>query len=121
LSSCEEVIRRLSPWARDSVHYDMSRSPTPGELRPPPPSLSDTEPGLFDDLQLGHDDSPSQVSQPTDPVAQMSQETVPDFDSSGGFFADEPHYPWPIVVAVVAPLLVAAALLVGSVVLKALQ
>ncbi|REK09407.1 MAG: serine/threonine protein kinase [Planctomycetota bacterium] len=122
LSSCEEVIRRLAPWARDSVHGDISRSPGSAQLRAPAPSLSDTEPGLFDDLPLGGtDESPSQISQPTDPVAHAGQETVPDFRDSGGFLSEEPQYSWPVVAAVVVPLLLGAAVLVGSIALKALQ
>jgi eukaryotic-like serine/threonine-protein kinase len=119
LRTCDEVVQRLAPWARDSVRYDISQSA--GSGRAPAPSLSDTQPGLFDDFQINQDESPSQISQPTDPVASAAQETVPDFTRSPGFIRDEPATSWPIVVAVVAPLLVAAGALITSVALKALQ
>jgi serine/threonine protein kinase len=119
LASADEVIRRLAPWARDAVKYDVNQPSASGELRPVVPSLSDTEPGLFDDLPLGADESPSQLSQPTDPVAQAAQETVPDFSRSPGFIPDEGQSSWFVAAAVVAPLLLAAAVLVASLVLKA--
>ncbi len=72
LQTCDEVVQRLAPWARDSVRYDISKTPPGGHPRRTP-SLSDTQPGLFDDLPGGQtDESPSQMSQPTDPVASAA-------------------------------------------------
>ncbi len=119
LQSTEEVVRRLAPWARDSVKYDISQSS--GSGRGQQPSLSDTEPGLFDDLPFNQDESSSQVSQPTDPVASAGQETVPDFRRSPGFVQEEPTTSWPLVAVVVTPLILAAGALVTSILLKALQ
>jgi serine/threonine protein kinase len=121
LQSADEVIFRLAPWARDAVKYDVSQPSGTGELRPPGPTMSDTEPGLFDNLQIVQgDESPSQISQPTDPVASGSEETVPDFSNTPGFIPDEPHYSWYVVAAVVVPLLLAAGVLVASLALKAI-
>ncbi|MEX0678920.1 MAG: serine/threonine-protein kinase [Pirellulales bacterium] len=121
LPTCDAVIRRLAPWASDAVHYDVSQPSGSGALRPAAPALSDTEPGLFDELPIEPiDESPSQLSQPTDPVAQATQETVPDFSRTPGFNPDEPHSSWFVVAAVVVPLLLAATLLVASIALKAL-
>ncbi len=120
LQTAADVVRRLAPWAHDSVNYDAEQ-PTSQELRAIAPSLSDTQPGLFDDLPLGHtDDSASQMSQPTDPVAAATQETLPDFQGFPDLVADEPQYSWPVVVAVLVPLVLAAGALVASVVLKAM-
>jgi serine/threonine protein kinase len=119
LQTADEVIRRLAPWAKDAVRYEVNPPSAAGELREVAPSLSDTEPGLFDDLPIGADESTSQLSQPTDPVAQAAQETVPDFDRAPGFATDEPQSSWLLVAAVIVPLLLAAGVLVASVVLKA--
>jgi len=119
LQTADDVIRRLAPWARDSVKYEPGKSGS-GPLRPVAPSLSDTEPGLFDDLPLGNsDDSPSQISQPTDPVAQAAQDTVPDFAAMPSFIADEPPYNWLVVTAVLLPIVLAAGALVVSMALRA--
>jgi serine/threonine protein kinase len=119
LQSCEEVVRRLAPWARDAVKYDIAQTPT--ATRTKAPSLSDTQPGLFDDFQINQDESPSQISQPTDPVASAAQETLPDFSRTPGFIPDEPATNWAVVVAVVVPLLAAAGALITSIALKALS
>jgi serine/threonine protein kinase len=117
LQSCAEVVRRLAPWARDAVKYDIS--PSAGTTRTKAPSLSDTQPGLFDDFQINQDESPSQISQPTDPVASAAQETLPDFSRTPGFISEEPATNWLVVTAVIAPLLLAAGALVASIAIKA--
>lgn len=119
LQSCEEVVQRLAPWARDAVKYDIAQSPNAGRTKAP--SLSDTQPGLFDDFQLNQDESPSQISQPTDPVASAAQETLPDFSRTPGFIPDEVATNWAVVAAVVLPLLLAAGALITSIALKALS
>ncbi len=120
LRSCDEVVRRLAPWACESVKYDITMPSKPaGNVSP---SLSDTAPGLFDELQVGQDESPSQVSQRTDPVASAAQETMPDFTRASSFISeDEPTVSLPVLVAVVAPLLLAAGALLTGIVIKALQ
>lgn len=121
LRSGEEVVARLAPWAVDSVASDDpgSTSDTAGTLRPVAPSLSDTQPGLFDDWSLAHDPSSSQVSQRTDPVASAQHETLPDLDRPATRIPDEPEYSWTLALAVLVPLLLAAGLLVASIGLKA--
>jgi serine/threonine protein kinase len=118
LRSAEEVVARLAPWAVDSVTAEELGSRL-GSLRPVAPSISDTQPGLFDDLSLAHDPSSSQVSQRTDPVASAQHETLPDMDRPATHIADEPEYSWTLALAVLVPLLLAAGLLVASVGLKA--
>lgn len=118
LRSAEEVVARLAPWAVDSVTAEELGSRL-GSLRPVAPSISDTQPGLFDDLSLAHDPSSSQVSQRTDPVASAQHETLPDMDRPATLIPDEPEYSWTLALAVLVPLLLAAGLLVASVGLKA--
>jgi serine/threonine protein kinase len=118
LATTDEVIRRLAPWAKDAVRYEVNPPSATGELRPVVPSLSDTEPGLFDDLPSA-DESPSQLSQPTDPVAQAAQETVPDFNRAPGFIPEDESSSWLVAAVVIVPLILAAGVLVVSVVLKA--
>lgn len=120
LKTCDDVVRRLAPWASDSVKYDITQSVKPATA--PAPSLDDTAPGLFDELQVGQDESPSQISQRTDPVASAAQETLPDFTRSPGFIpADEPTVSLPVLIVVVTPLLLAAGALLTSIAIKALQ
>lgn len=119
--TCEEVIRRLAPWSKNSVEGGVTRTPATADSPSPSPTpaLADTDPGLFDDLKIGQDESPSQLSQPTDPVASATQETMPDLTQTPGFFGPEPRSSWLVVAAVVVPLLLAGTLLVASIVLKA--
>jgi serine/threonine protein kinase len=119
LRTCDEVVRRLAPWASDSVKYDITQPARPAGTAVP--SLDDTAPGLFDELQVGQDESPSQISQRTDPVASAAQETLPDFTRSPGFIPDEPTVSLPVLIAVVTPLLLAAGALLTSIAIKALQ
>ncbi len=119
LRSCDDVVRRLAPWASDSVKYDITQSVKATSAAAP--SLDDTAPGLFDELQVGQDESPSQFSQRTDPVASAAEETLPDFTRSPGFIpADEPTVSLPVLIAVVTPLLLAAGALLTSIAIKAL-
>jgi len=120
IHTCDDVVRKLAPWASDSVKYDITQSVK--TTNSAAPSLDDTAPGLFDELQVGQDESPSQISQRTDPVASAAQETLPDFTRSPGFIpADEPTVSLPVLIAVVAPLLLAAGALLTSIAIKALQ
>ncbi len=131
IASCDEVVARLAPWAIDSVaslnEAGRSSASSPAALRPVLPTMSDTEPGVFDDFPIVPDDSPSQISQRTDAVASAGHETVPDemlprlgqrpLAATGA----KRDYPLGLVLLVVVPLLLAAGLLVASVVLKAIS
>jgi serine/threonine protein kinase len=123
IQSTDEVVRRLAPWAADSVisgDLVQPASQASNALRPALPSLSDTQPGLFDDLPLAAEESPSQISQRTDPVASAEHETLPDLHHVPGLLGDEePEYSKLLVATVLTPLVVAAGLLVASVLLKA--
>jgi serine/threonine protein kinase len=124
IQSAAEVVERLAPWAGDSVAAavrDAGQAPpqSGAALRPELPSQSDTQPGWFEDL-LGGDDSPSQVSQRTDPLASAEHETLPDMDEEPKLAPAEPHFPLALAVMVLGPVLVAAGVLLASVVIKAL-
>ncbi len=126
IQSATDVIKRLAPWAKESIATaaDDLGSPAPSgsaALRPFLPSLSDTQPGLFDEIAGSHDESPSQVSQRTDPVASAENETLPDLDPAPELIPPEADFPLTLTLVVVVPLLLAAVLLVGSIVIKALQ
>jgi serine/threonine protein kinase len=118
LRSGDEVVARLAPWAVDSVTSE-DLGARPDALRHVAPSLSDTQPGLFDDFSLAQDPGSSQVSQRTDPVASAQHETLPDLERPATLIADEPEYSWTLALAVLVPLLLAAGLLLASVGLKA--
>jgi serine/threonine protein kinase len=122
IQSPDEVIARLAPWAKDSVTTGELGQPIPstgGPLRPILPALSDTQPGLFDDLGSAHDESPSQVSERTDPVASAQHETLPDMDRRASLSPEDPEYSWTLALVVLVPLLLAAGLLVASIAIKA--
>jgi serine/threonine protein kinase len=124
IATAEGVVERLLPWALDAVAPDATGrpiAPVSGGLRPILPSVSDTQPGLFDDLSSGHDESPSQVSQRTDPLASADLETIPDMLPTHELIPDEPEYSWTLALAVLVPLLVASGLLVASLVLTAMR
>jgi len=121
-----EVAQRLAPWAADSVTAEFKDFGTPAAatgapLRPSLPSMSDTEPGLFDDLPLNQEESPSQISQRTDPVASADFETVSDLDDRPALIAEPPTFPLGLTLLVVVPLLAAATLLVTSMVILAVR
>jgi serine/threonine protein kinase len=126
ISTCEEVVQRLAPWAHDAV------ATTIGDLVPTAPmraraaeAIGDTQPGLFDDLPFGQDDSASQISQRTDAVTSSRHETLPDEIVAPAPLRPIPveshsRYPVLLTLLVVIPLLLAGSLLVASMVLKAL-
>jgi serine/threonine protein kinase len=119
----DEVVRRLAPWAADSVKTAVGEAGTAagqGPLRPMTPDQADTQPGWFDDVDGLDEDSPSQVSQRTDPVASAEHETLPDIGRSTGPVAPEPDFPLTLTVLVLGPLLIAAGVLLASVAIKAL-
>ncbi len=77
--------------------------------------------GFFGDPVEAIEESPSQISQATDPVNASLEETVPEYlqrrDQARRLHALSPLI---IVLLVLVPLMLAAAILVASVVLKAL-
>lgn len=121
IQTAAEVVTRLAPWATDFVATDDlgQAASGGGPLRPILPSLSDTQPGLFDDLPLGLDESSSQFSQRTDPVASSGHETLPNLVPRPGATPPQPQYSWALALVVLVPLLLAAGLLVASVAIKA--
>ncbi len=82
----EEVVRRLAPWAGDTLKVppvvakataaQFSFTPKPGPIAP---GLGDTLPDFPDSDSQGlqKQDSPSQLSQGTEPVDTAAQETLP--------------------------------------------
>ncbi len=89
-------------------------------MLPIPPSQDDTQPGWFDDIVGEPEESPSQTSQRTDPVASAEHETEPDFRRAEPAAPYEPEFPMALAVVVLGPLLVAAGVLLASVAIKAL-
>ena len=102
IQTAGEVVRRLAKWAGESVPAGMARGSDfsrtyPGRSHQPPvlPPLQDTEPSfpeyfMGDPAQL---ESPTEVSQSTDPLASADQETLPlprrqPAPGSGGVLSD---------------------------------
>jgi eukaryotic-like serine/threonine-protein kinase len=123
IRTAEGVIAGLAPWAADAVAAEGLAVPTASgsALRPITPELSDTQPSLFDDLSGAQDESPSQISQRTDPVASAQHETTPDLAEVPIAVAASAESSWILPVLLLAPVLLTAALLVASLVLKAVQ
>jgi eukaryotic-like serine/threonine-protein kinase len=128
LQNATDVIQRLAPWAKDSVAAALQELGYPAAataaLRPILPALSDTQPGLFDELPLSHlDESPSQISQRTDPVASAGHETQRDIDRARNLNLSrpEPEFSKLLLALILVPLLLTAGLLVASMLLKALH
>ncbi len=125
IQSAADVVERLAPWAADSVTAqprDAGPPPVTAEapLRPIPPSPGDTRPGWFDEDVGDPQDSASQITQRTDPVASADHETLPDVDGPPIPAPDESVFPLTLAVVVIVPLLAAAAALVASIAIKAL-
>ena len=121
IGSAEEVVRRLSPWASDSVAGAVRGLATGGALRPVLPPVGETDTSLFDALAPSQDDSPSQISQRTDALASANHETVPDLGREQVPRPVEPRFPLALAVVVLGSLLLAAGSLLGGLVIKALQ
>lgn len=120
IQTAAEVVTRLAPWAIESIATgDFGQSTAPNAERPTLPPMGGGLPGLFDDLSAGTDESSSQILQRTDAIASSGHETLPDLEPAPGLIAEEAGYSLALVLVVFVPLLLAAALLVGSVVLKA--
>ena len=124
-----EVIRRLAPWARGSLSPAISdvvrdaNGPQPlltGGFSPT--STPGAEAGFFGDALEPSEESPSEVSQATDPVSAALEETLPDYQP-----ARDPRPPKPshrgawLVALVLTPLMLAAGLLLALLVLQSLR
>ncbi|MGD9723425.1 MAG: serine/threonine-protein kinase [Pirellulales bacterium] len=128
VQTADDVVERLRPWAKEAVSSLQNKGPAlpvdavltiDEPLRPMAPSQSDTLPGWFDDIVGGSEDSASQVTQRTDPVASAEHETLPDVVRAARAAAQEPDFPWALAVLVLVPLLAAAGALVASIAIKA--
>jgi serine/threonine protein kinase len=120
LQSGAEVVRRLAPWAKESVVGAVREVVQPVlPVERAALSQSDTQPGWFEDLGPDPDDSSSQVTQRTDPVASADHDTLPDIDLPD-LLPREAEFPLALSVLVLGPLLLAAGVLVVSVAIKAL-
>jgi serine/threonine protein kinase len=116
-----DVIKRLSPWAGNFVATEglSQASSSSGSAKPVLPSLSDTQPSLFDDLSPAQDESStSQGSQRTDPVASAQQETFADLPGSPGLVREEESGFSGLGLLLLAPAVIAGLLLVASMFLK---
>jgi len=127
LQTAAQVVEALAPWASaaiDTTEDEVARQAyAPRQLgQPNVPSVpGEMAPGFFGDPVESLEESPSQVSQGTDPVNAALEETVPEYlqrkDQRRGLHAIPPLI---VVLLVLVPLMLAAAILVASVVLKAL-
>ena len=126
-----DVVERLKPWATDAVappaaepvaeatQFDLLESYTGST---PDPALS----FLADEPSGG---SLSQISQRTDPMSAAAEETMPDVDrreimpnvDRRRLLRPEPDFPLSIVLAVLLPIVLAAAVLVMLVLWQALR
>jgi serine/threonine protein kinase len=121
IASAEEVVRRLAPWAGDSVAGALRSVAATGGLRPGLPAASDGELNLFESMPAGSEDGHSQISQRTDAIASASHETRPDLDPDPVERHDDPRLPLPLVVVVLGSLLLAAGSLLAGLIIKALH
>jgi serine/threonine protein kinase len=120
LQSGGDVVRRLAPWAKESVVGAVREVVQPVlPVERAALSQSDTQPGWFEDLGPTSDDSSSQVTQRTDAVASADHDTLPDIDLPD-LMPKEAEFPLVLSVLVLGPLLLAAGVLVVSVAIKAL-
>jgi serine/threonine protein kinase len=126
LQTAAQVVEALAPWARTALSTtddELARQAyAPSQVGPAqvPAVPQEKAAGFFGDPAEAIEESPSQVSQATDPVAAALEETVPEYlhrkDPQ-----QRPHLLSPVVIVllVMLPLMLAAAILVASVVLKA--
>ncbi len=123
IQTMAEVVELLKPWATDAVV--------------PPASESAGEAGQFELLEsysghtpeptvsfLGDDPSSgsglSQISQRTDPLSAAAEETMPELNRRQ-LLRPEADFPLSVVLAVLLPIVLAAAVLVINVLLQALR
>jgi serine/threonine protein kinase len=121
IQTMAEVVERLKPWATDSVtpgeegessgvatHFD------PSEQLPGP--IVDTSLSFLGDEPSGG--SLSQISQRTDPLSAAAQDTMPDVERRRPILREEHDFPLSIVLAVLLPIVLAAAVLVINLLLR---
>lgn len=125
-----EVIRRLAPWTRVSLSPAISsivreagdgEQPRAGGFSPVAPLAADS--GFFGDSVETNEESPSQVSQATDPASAALEETLPDFQPArtAREGSEVSHRGAWLVALVLTPFMVAAVLLLALVALEALR
>jgi eukaryotic-like serine/threonine-protein kinase len=125
IQTAAAVVERLLPWAAEAVtptaeeatddHAGHAR-----QLLPTP--LAETQSGFFGDALAGAEDSPSQLSEATDPVAAATQETVPDLGRrSRPASAETADFSLWLVLLVLVPILLAAAVPLVNTLLEFLQ
>jgi serine/threonine protein kinase len=122
IQTAAEVIQRLSPWASATFHTaedEVARQAfTPNLGHAPVPSPLDATSGFFGDPVEPGDESPSQISQGTDPVNAALEETVPEYLQRRAQRKRHSRSSLLLVMVVLVPLLLAALMLVTIVVLK---
>ena len=128
IQTAEQVVALLAPWARGSFETALDEvarlAPASGQVigSAVPSVTGETTSGFFGDPVEAIEDSPSQVSQATDPVSAALEETLPDYSPRRELLPAARRIPaWVIVLLVLVPLLGAAGVLVVSVLLEALR
>lgn len=127
VQTAAEVVKLLAPWAKsafDTTEDEVARKAyAPQQVAQPGAGsfLTGASSGFFGDSSGTVEESPSQVSQATDPVSAALEETVPEhFHRKVQRRPDRALPTWLLVLLVLAPLMLAAAILVAGVVLKVL-
>src|SRR5204862_6275363 len=111
IQNAAEVIERLKPWAGESVSTTLEET---GQRT----SSADTAGAGGPFADGAGDEAVSEASLGTDPLAASAHDTLPDAEPLTWDHRDKAT--WPLVLLVGAPLLLAAAMLVASLVLKAI-
>jgi serine/threonine protein kinase len=119
IQTMAEVVERLKPWATDAVAAPVGEPPSGATHFDPLESL----PGPITDNSLSFlGDEPSggslsQISQRTDALSEAAQETMPDVERRR-LSREEHDFPLSIVLAVLLPIILAAAVLVINLLLR---
>lgn len=114
IQSAAEVIERLRPWKGEAVSTTLEE--TGQETLP----TAFTGHSLFGEGTEHGDEAVSEASLGTDAIAASGQETLPDGSRYPRRWEEPDPTSWRLVVLVGAPLLLAAAMLVASLLLKAI-
>jgi len=121
IQTAHEVVDELAHWAGEAVSTELDELGQrihPGGIltRPAPDVLHDTQPGYFD-AQADAEESASQFSQSTDPMAGSGQETLPDLQRRQQAH-DGADVSMPVLLLIIIPLLLTAGVIVAGVVWK---
>jgi serine/threonine protein kinase len=119
IATAEDVVRRLAPWASEGPPGSLTNwlAGISQGAGGGPGTLAETQPEIFEPVYESSDEAPSQVSQGTDAVAQDTRrEPLAPLVPDASF---EVPVLW--VALAVAPLALAAAALLVSLVVKALK